>query len=162
MPLPIDRRSFLKTASAGLGAGLTVPAVASAAPAFRFQPDSPSDRVRVALSTRLLFGATSLTIPSKANGMLCSIAEAAPQAKLRVVAVTSDDEPPTAALAAKYGSRRELSAARAAIVSNRLEDACNVKSDRLEPVGWIQNGNDKAWGLKPPAVVIEVVPPAKE
>ena len=49
MPLPIDRRSFLKTASAGLGAGLTVPAVASAAPAFRFQPDSPSDRVRVAV-----------------------------------------------------------------------------------------------------------------
>ena len=38
MPHSLDRRSFLKSASAGLGAGLVVPAVASAAPAIRLQP----------------------------------------------------------------------------------------------------------------------------
>lgn len=49
MPHSIDRRSFLKSASAGLGAGLVVPAVASAAPAIRLQAGSAADRVRVAL-----------------------------------------------------------------------------------------------------------------
>ncbi len=49
MSLPTDRRSFLKSASAVLGAGLVAPAAASAAPAIRLQPGSPSDRVRVAL-----------------------------------------------------------------------------------------------------------------
>jgi hypothetical protein len=49
MPHSLDRRSFLKSASAGLGAGLVIPAVASAAPAVRAQPGAAADRVRVAL-----------------------------------------------------------------------------------------------------------------
>ena len=49
MPHSLDRRSFLKSASAGLGAGLVMPAIASAAPAVRVQAGSPADRVRVAL-----------------------------------------------------------------------------------------------------------------
>ena len=49
MPHSIDRRSFLKSASAGLGAGLVVPAVASAAPAIRLQAGPAADRVRVAI-----------------------------------------------------------------------------------------------------------------
>ena len=49
MPSPLDRRSFLKSASATIGAGLVVPAAASAAPALRLQPGAPSDRVRVAV-----------------------------------------------------------------------------------------------------------------
>jgi predicted dehydrogenase len=49
MPHSLDRRSFLKSASAGLGAGLIMPAGASAAPAVRLQPGSAADRVRVAL-----------------------------------------------------------------------------------------------------------------
>jgi predicted dehydrogenase len=49
MPLPLDRRSFLKSASATLGAGLIAPAAASAAPAVWRQTGAPSDRVRVAI-----------------------------------------------------------------------------------------------------------------
>jgi predicted dehydrogenase len=49
MPDSLDRRSFLKTASAGLGAGLVAPALASAAPAIRLQPGAAADRVRVAI-----------------------------------------------------------------------------------------------------------------
>ena len=49
MPLPLDRRSFLKSASATLGAGLIAPATASAAPAVWRQAGAPSDRVRVAI-----------------------------------------------------------------------------------------------------------------
>ncbi|HTV03432.1 MAG TPA: Gfo/Idh/MocA family oxidoreductase [Luteitalea sp.] len=49
MPLPLDRRSFLKSASATIGAGLIAPAAASAAPAVWRQAGAPSDRVRVAI-----------------------------------------------------------------------------------------------------------------
>ena len=49
MPLPLDRRSFLKSASATLGAGLIAPATASAAPAVWRQAGAPSHRVRVAI-----------------------------------------------------------------------------------------------------------------
>ncbi len=49
MRSPLDRRSFLKSASAVAGAGLVAPAVASAAPALHLQPGAASDRVRVAI-----------------------------------------------------------------------------------------------------------------
>ncbi len=45
----LDRRTFLKSASAGLGAGIVLPTAASAAPAIRLQPGDAADRVRVAV-----------------------------------------------------------------------------------------------------------------
>jgi predicted dehydrogenase len=77
MPLPIDRRSFLKSASAVAGAGLVSPAMASAAPALRLQPGAPSDRVRVAImgvnSRGAQLARAFLTTPGAAITTICDV-----------------------------------------------------------------------------------------
>lgn len=49
MSQTVDRRNFLKTASAALGVTASIPAMAHAAPAIRRQAASPGERVRVAV-----------------------------------------------------------------------------------------------------------------
>jgi predicted dehydrogenase len=77
MPLPLDRRSFLKSASAGLGAGLVVPTVASAAPAVRLQPGAAADRVRVAImgvnSRGAQLSRAFLATPGAAITVICDV-----------------------------------------------------------------------------------------
>jgi predicted dehydrogenase len=77
MPLPIDRRSFLKSASAVAGAGLVAPAMASAAPALRLQPGAPSDRVRVAImgvnSRGAQLARAFLSTPGAAITAICDV-----------------------------------------------------------------------------------------
>ena len=77
MPLPIDRRSFLKSASAVAGAGLVAPAMASAAPALRLQPGAPSDRVRVAImgvnSRGAQLARAFLNTPGAAITVVCDV-----------------------------------------------------------------------------------------
>lgn len=115
-------------------------------------------RVRISLSNRIIFSPHTLTITQKGSSVLCDVARAAGSAKLRVVSVTSADEPPSAALAAKFSSRRELSGARAAVVTDRLQDTCKVAGGRMEPVGLLEDGDGKGWGVKLPAIVIELTP----
>jgi chemotaxis protein MotB len=114
-----------------------------------------SQRLRVTLANDLVFSRHTLTIPSKGTSLLCKIAQASGDASLRVVAVTTTDEPRSALLSAKYPSKRELSAARAAAVGNRLEQECDVKGDALEIAGSVEPAKRKASGVKPPTIVLE-------
>lgn len=74
---PLDRRSFLKSASAGLGATLVVPAVASAAPAIRRQAGAAADRVRVAVmgvnSRGAQLSRALLNTPGAAITVVCDV-----------------------------------------------------------------------------------------
>ena len=118
------------------------------------------ERVRISLSNRVVFSPNSLTISKQGSSALCDIAGASRGGQLRVVSVTSGNEAPSV-LAAKYASRRELSGARAAVVTNALEESCKVAGARMEPVGWLEDGDAKAWGTALPAIVIELALPPK-
>ncbi|HEU5076703.1 MAG TPA: hypothetical protein VFU02_21080 [Polyangiaceae bacterium] len=119
------------------------------------------DRVRISLANRLVFTPNTVTITKQAGSVLCDIAGAVDKGTpLRVVSVTSADEA-ASPLAAKYASRRELSAARAAVVADRLEETCGVPSARVEPIGWLEGGDAKAWGVGLPATAIEFSLPKK-
>ena len=119
------------------------------------------DRVRISLANRLVFSPNTVTITKQGGAALCDVAGAVDKStQLRVVSATSADEAP-GALAAKYSSRRELSAARAAVVADKLEEACGVAGSRLEPIGWLEGGDAKAWGVGLPATVIEFSLPTK-
>lgn len=118
------------------------------------------ERVRISLGNRLVFAPNSVTITKQAGSVLCDIAGAVDKGtQLRVVSVTSAEEAPSP-LAAKYASRRELSAARAAVVADRLEE-CGVASARVEPIGWLEGGDSKVWGVGLPATAIEFSLPKK-
>lgn len=119
------------------------------------------ERVRISLANRMVFAPNSVNLTKQAGTVLCDIAGAVDKgAKLRVVSVTSADEAPSP-LAAKYGSRRELSAARAAVVADKLEEGCGVAGARVEPIGWLEGGDAKVWGVGLPAIAIEFALPTK-
>ena len=113
------------------------------------------ERVRISLSNRAVFSPNTLTISKQTTSTLCDIAGAARGSQIRVVSVTSGSEAPSA-LAAKYASRRELSAARAAVVTDALEESCKVAGARMEPIGWLEDGDAKQWGIALPAIAIEL------
>ena len=125
------------------------------------QASADSDRVRVALANHLVFSSNSLTIPGRGTSLLCDIGKRAGDGKLRVIATTSEKEPPSALLKSKYPSARELSAARAATVSNRLEQQCDIPTERLEAVGIVEAGKSRVSSVKLPAIVLELLPPEK-
>lgn len=115
-------------------------------------------QVRAVLSGNLLFVPHSLKMGRRGVNVLCDVAKAAGKAELRVVAVTAADEPPSVALSAKYADRREVSAARAAVIGTRLTEACSVSSEGLEVVGLLDESRDKVHGVKLPAIVLELSP----
>lgn len=113
------------------------------------------ERVRISLANRVVFSPNSVTLTKQAGSVLCDVAGAIPKtAQIRVVSATSAEEAPSV-LAAKFGSRRELSAARAAVVANQLEESCGIASARIESIGWLEGGDAKAWGVGLPATAIE-------
>ncbi|HEY6725065.1 MAG TPA: hypothetical protein VI197_13605 [Polyangiaceae bacterium] len=119
------------------------------------------ERVRISLANRLVFSPNSVNLTKQAGSVLCDIAGAVDKgAQLRVVSVTSAEEA-SSVLAAKFGSRRELSAARAAVVADQLEQACGVAGARIEPIGWLEGGDSKVWGVGLPATAIEFALPKK-
>jgi chemotaxis protein MotB len=120
-----------------------------------------SDRVRVALANHLVFSANSMTVPGRGTSLLCDIGKQAGSGRLRVVATTSEREPASATLKAKYPSPRELSSARAATVSNQLEKDCGIPGERLEAVGLVEAGKSRVSSVKLPAIVLELLPPEK-
>ena len=73
----VDRRSFLKSASATLGAGLIAPSAVSAAPALRLQAGAPSDRVRLAImgvnSRGAQLAQAFLNTPGAAITVVCDV-----------------------------------------------------------------------------------------
>jgi hypothetical protein len=73
-----------------------------------------------------------------------------------VASVTTSKEPPSIRLAAKYPSRAELSAARAAVVSNRIDEDCPVEGGALRSTAWVDDSTQKVAGVKLPAVVFQV------
>jgi chemotaxis protein MotB len=112
--------------------------------------------VRIALDDDLLFSRNSLTIPSKGAGLLCDIATASPHATWRVVAMANPSERAAPALAAKFKSPLELSAARAAAVANEIKD-CNAEVNEVEAVSRLER-QPKVASVKLPAIVLELSP----
>jgi hypothetical protein len=99
MPDSLDRRSFLKTASAGLGAGLVAPALASAAPAIRLQPGAAADRVRVAIMGVNSRGAqltrAFLNTPGAAITAICDVDTRAAARAIELVSEAGGGRPPS-------------------------------------------------------------------
>src|SRR5690606_34622572 len=118
------------------------------------------NQVRVALANDLVFSPHTLTIGNGGTRLLCEIAGESDGAELRVVSVTSASERPAVLLKTKYPGGRELSAARAAVVGNRLERNCKVPAERVQAVGIVASGDD-ASGVKLPALVLELSPSEK-
>ncbi len=89
MRSPLDRRSFLKSASAVAGAGLVAPMAASAAPALHLQPGAPSDRVRIAImgvnSRGNQLARAFLNTPGTAITAICDVDRRAAEKTAQVV-----------------------------------------------------------------------------
>ena len=49
----------------------------------------------------------------------------------------------------------------AAVVADQLEEACGVATARVEPIGWLEGGDSKVWGVGLPATAIEFALPKK-
>ncbi len=118
-------------------------------------------QVRISLANNLVFSPHTLTIGSRGTSVLCDAVSEVKGGSIRVTSVTSPDEPPSVQLRSKYSTPRELSAARAAAVSNRIEQSCKVPAERLEAVALVQDGKGKISGVKLPAVLLELSPPEK-
>ena len=95
--MPLDRRSFLKSASAGLGAGLVLPVAASAAPAVRLQPGAAADRVRVAImgvnSRGAQLARAFLHTPGAAITAICDVDSRAATRAIAAVAAAGGGTP---------------------------------------------------------------------
>ena len=117
--------------------------------------------VEVVLHNRLVFSPHTLTIPSKATSRLCDIVGASQGFELEVVSVTNDDEPPSVLLAAKYPTRAELSAVRAAVVGNRLGQACGSGAGQTSTTGIVSEGKLKLAGVKLPVTMLKLTPSSK-
>lgn len=92
---------------------------------------SADGKVVVGVADAAVFSPHKLELNATAKPWLCDLANVAGSRGLRVRAL-DDDEKPGAATAAKYPTTWTLRAARAATVTDALEQACSLPGSRIE------------------------------
>jgi chemotaxis protein MotB len=89
----------------------------------------------VALDDNLLFGAQKLELSAQGRALLCDIGTASGTFSIRASSSMAQDGAVPAALSANYASPWALTAARAAAVTQTLEEKCSFPAARMTATG---------------------------